>query len=993
MPCMAGEHERARLSLPRIAVLGPPALVCDRRRSAVRGHPARLLVGIVASRGPCSIDRLTEILWGDTPPPTHRSAVHVHLGALRRALAAQGDGCSIVRSDAGYSLELDGWEVDATLATDLLAASRRLLDDRPDAALRLVDQALDLWHGLPFAVDGEVVDVPSWHHLEAARRDAEELRVEALLRTGDAAGAEAAAARAVEAEPLREARWGQLLRARYLNGRTADALATYQQARATLIESLGIEPGPELRDLEAAALTHDVARLRVNETSDEMVHLPPPATSPMVGREPELQRVLDAVASGQRVILLGPPGVGKTRLALDVARGHEAGAVAWIDLRDPDALDGLSPQAGLIDWARRHPTGLIVLDNAETVLSKAAATVHALAARAPEVGIVVTSRAPLDADLAVELLAPLTLPSPAATEEDIEAAPAVQALRAALGELAPAASLRPAEVAQIAHRAGGLPLLLRLSAAAARALPVDAILDRAPSAPGDEIDRATTALLNLLDDPVRQAFLDLCVLGGDFDGDLAARVAGLQPASFAGAVIQLVDHGLLQARPDEALPYSVLEPIRAAAVRLGENPQRRQLVLDRCVDACIDRARRAAGLTREGAPPELARRLEADLPRHRQALDHVTRTGDAERALALVSRLDLPLYVLGWWIEKTELFDAALAIPGPPSPMRARAHALRSRPGPMHQFDLAHAERAEAMAAALGHDSLVAFARHMRSIGCWWNGRTTEAIQLASDAADAFAATDRLVEWAEARKFLGVALVLHGDAQAGLEIQHEALVVVRRDLRSPFHVAHNLAYLGHCHRLLGDDTAAAADWTEARELCAQVGNRGTAIHIAIGLGEIAVDRGQHELALELVGEALELLRAGRATTYAPWAWTVATRAHALVGDLRFAGTCAQRAIAGLPDAPPGEAVRLAVELANLAAAQGELPTAARLLGVAAATLDRRELPFPSPSEEVRRCNTQRAVETGLGDGASEHLDAGRRCSVAEAAGGLFASVE
>lgn len=115
------------------------------------------------------------------------------------------------------------------------------------------------------------------------------------------------------------------------------------------------------------------------------------------------------------------------------------------------------------------------------------------------------------------------------------------------------------------------------------------------------------------------------------------------------------------------------------------------------------------------------------------------------------------------------------------------------------------------------------------------------------------------------------------------------------------------------------------------------------------------------------------------------------RAHALVGDLPFAWTCAQRAIDGLADAPPGEAVRLAVELAHLAATHDDLSTAARLLGVAAATLDRRELPFPSPTEGERRRHTEHAVGAGLGDRAGAHLDAGRRCSVGEAAGGLLTS--
>jgi len=213
---------------------------------------------------------------------------------------------------------------------------------------------------------------------------------------------------------------------------------------------------------------------------------------------------------------------------------------------------------------------------------------------------------------------------------------------------------------------------------------------------------------------------------------------------------------------------------------------------------------------------------------------------------------------------------------------------------------------------------------------------------------------------------------------------------VRRELGSPFHVAHNLAYLGHCHRLLGDDDAARADWTEARELCGRVGNRGTAIHISIGLAEIAVDDHEPELALQHAGEALTLLSAGRAWTYESWAWTATMRAHAGMGDVGSALACARRAAGALAGGPPGESVRLAAELAGVALHAGEVIAAARLLGVACATDDIRELPFPSPNERLRRAEHERQVAKLLGADATSHVDAGRRCTLAEAAGRLLA---
>jgi hypothetical protein len=223
-------------------------------------------------------------------------------------------------------------------------------------------------------------------------------------------------------------------------------------------------------------------------------------------------------------------------------------------------------------------------------------------------------------------------------------------------------------------------------------------------------------------------------------------------------------------------------------------------------------------------------------------------------------------------------------------------------------------------------------------------------------------------------------LVLDGDAKAGLELQQAALARVRRDHPSPFHTAHALAFLGHSHRLLGDDVAAFADWTQGRALAGRMGNRATAAHIAIGLGELAVERGDPEAALGLTSDALDLLAAGNVWTYEPWAWTVAMRAHLAAEDLAAATASGRRALAGLARVPPGESVRFGTELAALAIIARDEVAAARILGVVGVTPDRRELPFPPPAEAVRRDALLRAVEDRLGSKTARHLETGSRCS-------------
>ena len=174
------------------------------------------------------------------------------------------------------------------------------------------------------------------------------------------------------------------------------------------------------------------------------------------------------------------------------------------------------------------------------------------------------------------------------------------------------------------------------------------LLAQPPSAANDEIDLATRTVAELLRPDARRAFADLSVLQGAFDAEFGARVCGLPTTTFLPVVMDLVDHGLVQASPDRTFPYLMLEPIRAVAARLLDATGGRDEAAERAADACIVRARELNGTDRAA---DLDARLAADLPRHREAFDHFARRGDAERALRLACYLDAPLYTLGWWVE------------------------------------------------------------------------------------------------------------------------------------------------------------------------------------------------------------------------------------------------------------------------------------------------------------------------------------------------------
>jgi DNA-binding SARP family transcriptional activator len=305
-----------------------------------------------------SQDQLAEALWGEQPPRSAANALQNYVLRLRRALQA-AEGVRIVTDPAGYRLQAPADVVDARLAERLVAEGRgAAAGGDPATAARLLGEALALWRGRAL---GEFADQP-FAQAEAARLA--ELRESARE---DLADAELALGRhhdlvgeleaMVASHPLRERRWGQLLLARYRDGRQAEALEGFRALRRTLRDELGVDPSRELQDLHQRLLQHDPA---LAWRPPEPAPAPP---APWYGRDEELRRLLGvydtaAAGGGRLVTVVGEPGIGKTRLLQELAAStRRRGALvlsgrclegAWVPPYQAfvEAITGYAAEAG-----------------------------------------------------------------------------------------------------------------------------------------------------------------------------------------------------------------------------------------------------------------------------------------------------------------------------------------------------------------------------------------------------------------------------------------------------------------------------------------------------------------------------------------------------------------------------------------------------------------------------------------------------------------------
>jgi DNA-binding SARP family transcriptional activator/DNA-binding beta-propeller fold protein YncE len=242
-----------------VRILGPLEVWVDGRRVELRGGRQRALLALLVlnRNSVVSSDRLVDELWGEQPPPTAAKMLQNLVVQLRKALGEHG---AIATHAPGYALRLGDDQVDAGRFERLAAEGRRLLEEDPRTAADRLGAALALWRGEALAEFAyEPFGRAESDRLDELRLAALEDRIEADLRLEVRTDLVPELEALVAAHPLRERLRGQLMLALYRTGRQSAALDVYREGRDLLQDELGLEPGPALRQLQNAILTHDPA--------------------------------------------------------------------------------------------------------------------------------------------------------------------------------------------------------------------------------------------------------------------------------------------------------------------------------------------------------------------------------------------------------------------------------------------------------------------------------------------------------------------------------------------------------------------------------------------------------------------------------------------------------------------------------------------------------------------------------------------------------------
>ncbi|WP_155349610.1 BTAD domain-containing putative transcriptional regulator [Acrocarpospora pleiomorpha] len=477
----------------RFGVLGPLEVwTADGRAVTIRGLKVRaLLADLLIHEGrPVSVDRLVDDLWGEDAPANPSGSLQVKVSQLRRALdeAEPGARDLVVSLPPGYALRTSPEAVDSARFTHLTTQAQDSADPRTVAAL--LGDALALWRGTAYAdFSDDDFTQPAIARLDEQRLAALEHWAEARLELGEHSLLAGELADLTARHPLRERLRAAHIRALYLAGRQSEALAAYADLRDRLAEDLGLDPGPDLVALHQAILNQDPA---LSTPAVIRTNLPEPLGD-LIGREDAVTEVRTLLEKNRLVTLTGSGGVGKTRLALETARGLIFPDGVW--LVELAAIDG-SGLAGAVMAAlevqdlgedrlisaMRSRNLLLVLDNCEHIIDDVAKLVDTLLRAAPNLRILATSQEALALPgETVWSVPPLDVPSPTADLTTLDQSSAVRLFvtraTAAARNFTLDTDTAPA-VATLCRRLDGIPLALELAATRVRALGVHGLVAR-----------------------------------------------------------------------------------------------------------------------------------------------------------------------------------------------------------------------------------------------------------------------------------------------------------------------------------------------------------------------------------------------------------------------------------------------------------------------------------------------------------------------------------
>ena len=889
-------------------VLGALRLYVAGQAVEPAGHLQRVLLAVLLSRAgeAVGVDVLTDAMWDGRPDPRAQQRLQGHVHKLRRAL---DDPARLSFGPAGYRLAVRGGELDAHRFGELVDHATAAGD--PARRAELLRQALELWRGSPF--DG--LDVPlladEARRLTDRRLTALELLYEAELAAGRHTTAIAELAALVREHPLRERLTWLLMTALHRDGRQAEALDAYRATRATLVEELGLDPGPELRELEQRILGGEPAH-----TGQGGAHAPvtpaqlPPNVTGFVGRHAELADLDEVLTPGADaptvVVVAGTAGVGKTALAVrwsHLRRDRYPDGQLYVDLRGYGPAEPVTPEDALAGFLRALgvegaaiPSELdersarfrtlvdgrrvvLVLDNART-----ADQVRPLLPGSASVAVLVTSRDSLAGLVVRDGAHRIGL-------DRLPRAESVDLLTHLVGDRTGASAEPVGELVELCAR---LPLALRVAGELVRSRPghdvarlVSELVDEQHRLDlfdsDDDPHTAVRAVFSWsyqnLAEPVARLFR-LCGAhpGRDVDVHAMAAMSATDPRTTRRSLAALVRAHLVE--EVHVGRYRMHDLLRAYAVELAAavdgadavaaTTRLREYYLHTAQLACAhiggdDRERSPAGGA--FATPVFAgyddalRWLEDERPNLLAAV-----APDAPAYTAGLSvRVWRYLDVRGHFDDAVELHSQALRAARAGGDRLAEAHSLRFLGAAYFRMarladSIAHSEPARRLYRELGDPSGEGAASNNVAAAYYDANRFHDVIALCERAVELLRTTGRPARLASALANLGSVYCSVGDYDASARCLHESLGLAERTGNANVLVypVHALAYL-YCD--MGRPAEALGFAERALAIAKDNGNLTIEGETTHNLGRIHRQLGNHEEALRRQHEALEVARA------------------------------------------------------------------------------------------------------------------------------------